>query len=56
MAEKEMRNFPLRDKESSYIHRRAKAGKKPKGAPAWKPDKTWKPIVKNVGVEMLAEL
>jgi hypothetical protein len=26
---------------------------KPKGAPAWIPDKIWKPIVKKVGVEKM---
>ena len=29
---------------------------KPKGAPAWMPDKIWKPMVKKVGVEILAEV
>jgi hypothetical protein len=29
---------------------------KPKGAPAWMPDKIWKPKVKKVGVEKLEEL
>ena len=29
---------------------------KPKGAPAWRPDKIWKPIVKKVGVEKLEDL
>jgi len=29
---------------------------KPKGAPAWMPDKIWKPKVKKLGVEMLDEL
>ena len=29
---------------------------KPKGAPAWMPDKIWKPIVKKVGVEKLEDL
>ena len=28
----------------------------PKGAPAWMPDKIWKPVVKNVGVETLEEV
>jgi hypothetical protein len=27
--------------------------KKPKGAPAWMPDKIWRPKVKKVGVEKL---
>jgi hypothetical protein len=26
---------------------------KPKSAPAWMPDKIWKPMVKKVGVETL---
>jgi len=29
---------------------------KPKGAPAWMPDKIWKPKVKKVGVEKLDEI
>ena len=29
---------------------------KPNGAPAWMPDKIWKPIVKKVGVEKLEKL
>jgi len=29
---------------------------KPKGEPAWMPDKIWKPIVKKVGVEKLEEV
>jgi len=29
---------------------------KPKGAPAWMPDKIWKPMVKKVGTEKLEEL
>ena len=29
---------------------------KPKGAPAWMPDKIWKPKVKKVGTEKLEEL
>jgi hypothetical protein len=31
-------------------------GTKPKGAPAWMPDKIWKPKVKKMGVEKLEEL
>jgi hypothetical protein len=30
--------------------------KKPKGAPAWMPDKIWKPKVKKVGVKTLEEI
>jgi hypothetical protein len=30
--------------------------KKPKGAPAWMPDKIWKPKVKKVGMENLETL
>jgi len=29
---------------------------KPKGAPAWMPEKIWKPKVKKMGVEKLDEL
>jgi len=29
---------------------------KPKGAPAWMPDKIWKPVVKKVGTETLEEV
>ena len=29
---------------------------KPQGAPAWMPDKIWKPMVKKVGTEKLEEL
>ena len=29
---------------------------KPKGAPAWMPDKIWKPKVKKVGTETLEEV
>ncbi len=89
MAEKETRNFALRDKDGNEIG--VYAGKsprqaalkvanrgykdirlrekgtnkvhlyegkrvqvaKPKGAPAWMPDKIWKPHVKKVGMEKL---
>jgi hypothetical protein len=30
--------------------------KKPKGGPAWVPDKIWKPVVKKVGMEKLEDL
>ena len=89
MAEKEMRNFALRDKDGNEIgaftgkqprqaalkaanrgHKdirlrergtkkvhmfagERKQVKKPKSAPAWMPDKIWKPIVKKIGVEKL---
>jgi Non-histone chromosomal protein MC1 len=89
MAEKEMRNFALRDKDGTEIgvftgkqprqaalkvanhghtdiRLRERGTKKvhvftgekvlvdkPKGAPAWMPDKIWKPIVKKVGIEKL---
>jgi hypothetical protein len=29
---------------------------KPKGAPAWMPDKIWKPMAKKVGIETLEEV
>ena len=89
MAEKEMRNFALRDKDGNEIgvftgkqprqaalkaanrgHKdirlrergtkkvhmfagERKQVKKPKDAPAWMPDKIWKPIVKKIGIEKL---
>lgn len=89
MAEKESRNFALRDKNGNEIgvfagksprqaalkvanrgytdiRLREKGTKKvhlfegkrvqvnkPKGAPAWMPDKIWKPQVKKVGTEKL---
>ena len=92
MAEKEMRNFALRDENGNEIEvftgkapRQAAlkaanrghtdirlrergtkkvhifAGEriqvaKPKGAPAWMPDKIWKPKVKKMGVEKIEEL
>ncbi len=92
MAEKEMRNFALRDKDGTEIGvftgkapRQAalkaanrgytdirlrergakkvhvftgerKQVKKPASAPAWMPEKIWKPIVKKVGVENLETL
>jgi hypothetical protein len=92
MAEKEMRNFALRDENGNEIGifkgkapcqaalKAANRGHtdiklcergtkklhiftgekvqvdKPKGAPAWMPDKIWKPVVKKVGVENLEEL
>jgi hypothetical protein len=92
MAEKEMRNFALRDKDGNEIGvftgkqpRQAalkaanrghtdirlrergtkkvhlfvgerKQVKKPANAPAWMPDKIWKPKAKKVGTEKLEEL
>jgi len=89
MAEKEMRNFALRDLEGNEIgvftgksprqaalkaanrghndiRLRERGTKKvhlftgervqvdkPKGAPAWMPDKIWKPMAKKVGIEKL---
>jgi hypothetical protein len=89
LAENEMRNFALRDKDGTEIGvftgkaprqaalKAANRGhtdirlrergtkkvhvftgervqvKKPKGAPAWMPDKIWKPQVKKVGIENL---
>jgi hypothetical protein len=92
LAEKEMRNFALRDKDGNEIgvftgkaprqaamkaanrghtdiRLRERGTKKvhiftgvrvevdkPKGAPAWMPDKIWKPKVKKVGIENLETL
>ena len=92
MAEKEMRNFALRDEKGNEIggftgkaprqaalkaanrgHTDIKLRErgtkkvhlftgervqvdKPKSAPAWMPDRIWKPMVKKVGVKNLEEL
>jgi len=92
MAEKEMRNFALRDENGNEISvftgkaprqaalKAANRGHtdiklrergtkkvhiftgervqvdKPKSAPAWMPDKIWKPMVKKVGTETLEEV
>ncbi len=92
MAEKEVRNFALRDKDGNEIGvftgrsprqaalKAANRGytdirlrergtkklhvftgqrkqiKKPKSAPAWMPDKIWKPNVKKLGIEKVGEL
>ncbi len=92
MAEREVRNFALRDKDGNEIGvftgrsprqaalKAANRGytdiklrergtkklhiftgqrkkiKKPKSAPAWMPDKIWKPNVKKVGIEKVGEL
>ncbi len=89
MAENEMRNFALRDKDGNEIgiftgksprqaalkaanrgHTEIKLRErgtkkvhiftgqrlqvdKPKGAPAWMPEKIWKPMVKKIGIEKL---
>ena len=92
MAEKETRNFALRDEKGNEIGvftgksprqaalKAANRGhkdirlrergtkkvhifegsrlqvKKPKSAPAWMPDKIWKPKVKKIGMEKLEEV
>ena len=92
MAEKETRNFALRDAEGNEdgvftgrsprqaalkaanrgitdirlrergtkkVHiftGERKQVKKPAGAPAWMPEKIWKPFVKKVGTEKLEDL
>ena len=46
----------LRERGTKKVHiftGKRKQVKKPKGAPAWMPDKIWKPIVKKVGMEYL---
>jgi Non-histone chromosomal protein MC1 len=52
-------DIKLRERGTKKVHiftGERKQVKKPKGAPAWMPDKIWKPFVKKVGVEMLAEV
>jgi hypothetical protein len=49
----------LRERGTKKVHistGERKQVKKPKGAPAWIPDKIWKPFVKKVGVEMLEKV
>ena len=50
------KDITLRERETKKIHvytGERKQVKKPKGAPAWMPDKIWKPVVKKVGIEYL---
>jgi hypothetical protein len=52
-------DIKLRERGTKKVHiftGKRKQVKKPKGAPAWMPDKIWKPFVKKVGTEMLKEL
>ena len=52
-------DIKLRERGTKKVHiftGERKQVKKPKGAPAWMPDKIWKPFVKKVGVEMLVEV
>jgi hypothetical protein len=49
----------LRERGTKKVHiftGKRKQVNKPKNAPAWMPDKIWKPMVKKVGTEMLAEV
>jgi len=46
----------LRERGTTKVHvftGERKQVEKPKGAPAWMPEKIWKPLVKKVGVEKL---
>jgi hypothetical protein len=65
-----MRNFSLQDERSPYQAGLKAANRgytniklrerlqvdKPKSAPAWMPDKIWKPMVKKVGTEKVEGL
>jgi hypothetical protein len=49
----------LRERGTKKVHiftGERKQVKKPKGGPAWMPDKIWKPVVKKVGMEKLEDL
>jgi hypothetical protein len=49
----------LRERGTKKVHiftGERKQVKKPAGAPAWMPEKIWKPNVKKVGTEKLEEL
>ena len=48
----------MRERGTKKVHiftGERKQTKKPKGAPAWMPDKIWKPVVKKVGIEYLGK-
>jgi len=50
------KDIRLRERGTKKVHMFAgerKQVKKPKDAPAWMPDKIWKPIVKKIGIEKL---
>jgi hypothetical protein len=52
-------DIKLRERGTKKVHiftGERKQVKKPKGAPAWMPDKIWKPVVKKVGMEKLEDL
>jgi hypothetical protein len=55
-ANKGYTDIRLRERRAKKVHvftGSRKQVKKPKGAPAWMPDKIWKPAVKKVGIEVL---
>jgi hypothetical protein len=58
-ANKGHTDIKLRERGTKKVHifegQRVQVDK-PKGAPAWMPDKIWKPIVKKVGIETLMEI
>jgi hypothetical protein len=58
-ANRGITDIRLRERGTKRVHiftGERKQVKKPKGAPAWMPDKIWKPIVKKVGIENLDTL
>ena len=58
-ANRDYTEIKLRERGTKKVHvftgERVQVDK-PKSAPAWMPDKIWKPIVKKVGVEKLEDL
>ena len=59
VANRGVSNIVLREKGTKKVHiftGERKQVKKPKNAPAWMPDKIWKPSAKKVGIEMLEKV
>ena len=58
-ANRGITDIRLRERSTKRVHifqgERVQVAK-PKGAPAWMPDKIWKPKVRKLGVERLEEL
>ncbi|NTV76435.1 MAG: chromosomal protein MC1 [Methanothrix sp.] len=58
-ANRGITDIRLRERSTKRVHifqgERVQV-EKPKGAPAWMPDRIWKPKVKKLGVEKLEEL
>ncbi|AEB68656.1 MULTISPECIES: non-histone chromosomal MC1 family protein [Methanothrix] len=59
VASRGVKDIRLRERGTKKVHiyqgNRRKV-KKPKNAPAWMPDKIWKPTVKKIGIEKLEKI